>query len=125
MGLGSQTGGSFGPCVMWVHAGATSNSRLLVERYVALEALAPFVADEFVVKSDDVHDVAQILGRNLAFLPVSLRMQCDNASLAPCATMLPLLQIHVDIPLGCNLLCLMKKKPLRRSLQKHSSRPIG
>ena len=53
---------------MWVHAGATSNSRLLVERYVALETLAPFVADELVVKSDDVHDVAQILGWNLAFV---------------------------------------------------------
>lgn len=58
-------------------------AQLLVERYVALEALAPFVADEFVVKSDDVHDVAQILGRNLAFLPVSLRIQCDGASLVP------------------------------------------
>ena len=68
MGPGLQANGPFGPCVMWVHAGAVSNSRLLVERYVALETLAPFVADELVVKSDDVHDVAQILGWNLAFV---------------------------------------------------------
>ena len=43
-------------------------AKLLVERYVALETLVPFVADEFVVESDDVHDVAQILGWNLAFV---------------------------------------------------------
>lgn len=53
---------------MWVHAGATSNSRLLVERYIVLEMFVPFIAHEFVVKSDDVHDVAQILGWNLAFV---------------------------------------------------------
>lgn len=28
----------------------------------------PFVTDEFVVKSDDVHDVAQILWWNLTFV---------------------------------------------------------
>ena len=69
-------GGTFGPgaasqrairAVRYVGAcGGASNSRLLVERYVALETLAPVVADEFVVKCDDVHDVAQILGWNLA-----------------------------------------------------------
>ena len=43
-------------------------TQLFVERYVALETLAPFIADELVVESDDVHDVAQILGWNLAFV---------------------------------------------------------